>query len=47
MLHRPDVLVSIANLWWCRETSLPVTQRNVASLWALTFSVPLAYARNI
>jgi hypothetical protein len=47
MLHRPDVLVSIANLWWCRETSLPVTQRNVASLWALTFGVPFAYARNI
>jgi apolipoprotein N-acyltransferase len=47
MLRRPDVIVSIANLWWCRDTSLPVTQRTVVSLWALTFGLPFVFAQNI
>lgn len=33
MLHKPDVIVSIANLWWCRDTSLPQSQRTILSLW--------------
>jgi apolipoprotein N-acyltransferase len=47
MIHRPDLIISIANLWWCRGTSLPITQRTVISLWALTFGVPVTFARNI
>jgi apolipoprotein N-acyltransferase len=47
MIHRPDLIVSIANLWWCRNTLLPITQRTVISLWALTFGVPVTFARNI
>ncbi|GHS90523.1 putative conjugal transfer protein TraB [Synergistales bacterium] len=47
MLHKPDMIISIANLWWCRETSLPVTHRTVISLWALTFGVPVVFALNI
>jgi apolipoprotein N-acyltransferase len=47
MIHGPDVIVSIANLWWCRETSLPAAHRTVISLWALTFGVPVVFARNI
>jgi apolipoprotein N-acyltransferase len=47
MIHNSDLIVSIANLWWCRDTSLPVTQRTVVSLWALTFGVPVVFSLNI
>lgn len=47
MLHKPDMIISIANLWWCKDTSLPVTHRRVISLWVLTFGVPVVFARNI
>jgi hypothetical protein len=47
MFHRPDVIVCTANLWWCRETSLPATQKNAVSLWALTFGVPAVFVQNI
>jgi apolipoprotein N-acyltransferase len=47
MVHKPGLIISTANLWWCRETSLPVTQKNVVSLWANTFGVPAVSVRNI
>jgi apolipoprotein N-acyltransferase len=47
MIYRPGIIISIANLWWCRDTSLPATQRTVVSLWALTFGVPVIFAQNI
>jgi apolipoprotein N-acyltransferase len=47
MIHRPGVIISNSNLWWCRETSLPAAHRTVVSLWALTFGVPVVFARNI
>jgi apolipoprotein N-acyltransferase len=47
MTRKPDVIISAANLWWCGKTSLPLTQRRVLSLWALTFGVPVVFVRNI
>jgi apolipoprotein N-acyltransferase len=47
MIQKPDVIISTANLWWCRETSLPKTQRSVVSLWALTFGVPAVLVKNM
>jgi apolipoprotein N-acyltransferase len=47
MTHKPDVIISAANLWWCRETSLPETQGRIVSLWALLFGVPAVFVRNI
>jgi apolipoprotein N-acyltransferase len=47
MYHRPDVLVSMSNLWWCRETSLPASQRRAVSLWANLFGLPVVFAWNI
>jgi hypothetical protein len=47
MSHKPDVIICTANLWWCRETSLPVTQRTIVSLWANTFGIPAVFVRNI
>jgi hypothetical protein len=47
MTQKPDVIICIANLWWCRETSLPATQKTIVSLWSLLFGVPAAFAWNI
>ena len=46
MAHKPDVIVSIANLWWCRGTSLPQSQSTILSLWGLLFGVPVVFAQN-
>ena len=46
MAHKPDVIVSIANLWWCRGISLPQSQRTILSLWGLLFGVPVVFAQN-
>jgi apolipoprotein N-acyltransferase len=47
MIHKPDLIICMANLWWCRETSLPATQKTIVSLWANTFGVPTVFVRNI
>jgi apolipoprotein N-acyltransferase len=47
MIHKPDMIICMANLWWCKETSLPITQQIIVSLWANTFGVPAVFARNI
>jgi apolipoprotein N-acyltransferase len=47
MFHKPDLIICLSNLWWCRDTSLPVTQQRAVSLWALTFDVPVVFVRNI
>jgi hypothetical protein len=47
MIQKPDMIICTANLWWCRETSLPATQRSVVLLWANTFGVPAVFVRNI
>jgi len=47
MRHRPDMLISMANLWWCRNTSLPLTQRNTVNLWGLLFGVPVLFVQNL
>jgi apolipoprotein N-acyltransferase len=47
MFHKPDMIICTANLWWCRETSLPETQRSVVSLWAFTFGIPAIFVKNM
>ena len=47
MPQKPDVIISTANLWWCRNTSLPVTQKTAVTLWSLLFGVPAVFVRNI
>jgi hypothetical protein len=47
MTQKPGVIICTANLWWCRDTSLPATQETVVSLWSLLFGVPAMFAWNI
>lgn len=47
MIHKPDMLISMANLWWCRETSLPITQRTTVGLWGLLFGLPTLFVANL
>ena len=46
MIEQPDLLICVANMWWCRETSLTILQKRNVALWAQLFGVPVAYARN-
>jgi hypothetical protein len=46
-MRKPDILFTAANLWWCRETSLPRSMERAAALWGKLFGVPVAFARNI
>lgn len=43
---RPDVLITTANQWWCRDTSIPMIQLQCAEAWAKLFGVPLITATN-
>lgn len=47
MSRSPDVIICLANLWWCKGTSLPTALTRAVSLWALTFGVPVVFAKNI
>jgi apolipoprotein N-acyltransferase len=47
MFRSPDLLIVTANLWWCRDTSIPATMKSAVSLWSLTFGVPAVIAQNI
>jgi apolipoprotein N-acyltransferase len=47
MIQKPDEIICMANLWWCRKTSLPASQERIVSLWSLLFGVPAVFARNI
>ncbi|GHV28994.1 hypothetical protein FACS1894167_07420 [Synergistales bacterium] len=47
MIHKPDVIISIANLWWCRDTSIPVSMERFIQLWGRLFGVPVVMARNM
>lgn len=42
----PDMLITTANQWWCRDTSIPEIQLQCASSWAKLFGVPLVTATN-
>jgi apolipoprotein N-acyltransferase len=47
MIHGPELIISMSNLWWCKDTSLPVSQKRVVSLWASLFGLPVVFAWNI
>jgi apolipoprotein N-acyltransferase len=47
MIQKPDVIICMANLWWCKDTSLPATQKTIVSLWSLLFGIPAVLAWNI
>jgi apolipoprotein N-acyltransferase len=47
MTQKPDAIICMANLWWCKDTSLPVAQKTIVSLWSLLSGVPAVFARNI
>jgi apolipoprotein N-acyltransferase len=46
MSQKPDVIVAPANLWWCKDTSLPGIQTAAVRLWARLFGVPVAACAN-
>jgi apolipoprotein N-acyltransferase len=47
MTQRPDVIVAPANLWWCRDTSLPGIRAAAMGLWVRLFDRSLISATNL
>jgi apolipoprotein N-acyltransferase len=46
MTQKPDAILIPANLWWCRDTSLPGIRAAAMGLWAGLFGIPAAGAVN-
>lgn len=46
-LERPNLLVGIANDYWCVNTRVPATQRRVIRMWANLFQIPVLTATNL
>lgn len=42
----PEVLVAPANVWWARDSSIPLIQEAALRAWARLFGVPLVMAVN-
>ncbi len=47
MLHDPDTILAISNLWWAKDTSILKIQEQNIQLWALLFDKPFAFAYNL
>jgi apolipoprotein N-acyltransferase len=45
-LHRPDLLIGVANDYWVRETRLPESQCRILSFWARLFHSSVISATN-
>jgi len=43
----PDMLISVGNLWWCKDTSIPASYYRIIALWGRLFGVPVVTAVNI
>jgi apolipoprotein N-acyltransferase len=46
MLQKADVIAAPANLWWCKDTSLPGIRAASIVLWARVFGVPFVSSAN-
>lgn len=46
MSERPDVLLSVSNVWWARDTSIPAIQRQTMSAFGRLFGVSVLVAQN-
>jgi apolipoprotein N-acyltransferase len=47
MLHRPDVLLAVANDYWARGTPIPAHQRLAMISWSRLFDIPFLSATNL
>lgn len=45
-VHRPTILLGIANDYWARTTTVPAIQRACLASWARLFGVPMLWAEN-
>lgn len=47
LTHKPALLVTPANFWWCRDTTLPAVRERTLKLLSALFDIPLIFAVNI
>ena len=46
MMKKPDIIICSSNLWWCKDTSIPVTHERYVALWGRLFDIPSVFAVN-
>ncbi len=46
MLHDPELILAVSNVWWARKTQIPMIQNNIMKSWSRLFSLPLITANN-
>lgn len=46
MLHDPDKILAISNLWWAKDTSILSIQKENIELWAILFDKPYVFSYN-
>jgi hypothetical protein len=46
MSARPDVLVTVSNVWWANSTNIPTIQAQSVRAYARLFNVPVVSAKN-
>lgn len=44
--HKPELIITISNLWWAKNTFIPKIMENTTSMWGRLFNVPVLRAVN-
>lgn len=47
LLHRPELLIGVADDYWASDTGLPALQARIPRYWARLFRVPFISATNL
>lgn len=46
MLDKPDVIAAVSNVWWARESNIPIIQQQSIGALSRLFNVPVISAKN-
>jgi hypothetical protein len=44
--QKPELIITVSNLWWAKNTSIPKIMENTTSMWGRLFNVPVLRAVN-
>ncbi|MDD5406970.1 MAG: hypothetical protein PHE73_08550 [Sulfurovaceae bacterium] len=47
MLHDPDTILAVSNLWWAKDTSILSIQKENIELWSILFDKPYTFSYNL
>lgn len=44
--ERPELIITVSNIWWAKNTFIPIIMENTTSMWGRLFNVPVLRAVN-